>query len=175
MSIRQLSLEPLTQDRFAPFGDVIEVGDNPGFQINDGMATRYHDLARIDVSKEQGRPIVSIVTARPNTFPFVVKCLQRYPLSSQAFVPLTGRPFIVVVAEAGATAEPKQLSAFVTNGNQGVNYGPGVWHHTLIVPDSDTAFLAIDRGGPGKNCDQYWFEESERVVLIRADADQSAS
>ncbi|MDR8731728.1 Ureidoglycolate lyase [Burkholderia pseudomultivorans] len=177
MSIRQLSLEPLTKDRFAPFGDVIEIAGHSGFQINDGMATRYHDLARIDVSQEQGRPIVSIVTARPNTPPYLVNCLQRYPLSSQAFVPLTGHPFIVVVAEAEAdtAAAPKRLSAFVTDGKQGVNYRPGIWHHTLIVPNNDAVFLAIDRGGPGKNCDQHWFAQEDRVLLVQADASDGTS
>ncbi|WP_454806690.1 ureidoglycolate lyase [Paraburkholderia fungorum] len=167
--MKRLLLEPLTKDRFAPFGDVIEVGDNPGFQINDGMARRYHDLVHIDVAREHGRPIVSIVTTLPNTLPFVVKYVQRYPLSSQAFVPLTGAPFVIVVAVPEEAEEPKQLSAFITNGKQGVNYRPGVWHHTLIVPDRDAAFLVIDRGGPGKNCDQHWFDESERWTLVRAD------
>ncbi|MEX4002125.1 ureidoglycolate lyase [Paraburkholderia sp. EG285A] len=166
MSIKQLPVEPLTRDRFAPFGDVIEVADKQGFQINEGMARRYHDLARIDVTQEHGRPIVSILTTRPNTFPFVVKCVQRYPLSSQAFIPLTGCPFVVVVAE-DRDAGPKQLSAFITDGKQGINYRPGAWHHTLIVPDREAAFVVIDRGGPGENCDQHWFEETDRLVLIR--------
>jgi ureidoglycolate lyase len=169
MSIKRLPLEPLTPERFAPFGDVIEVGNKQGFLINDGMARRYHDLAHIEVAREHGRPIVSILTTRPNTFPFTVKFLQRYPLSSQAFIPLTGCPFVVVVAEERDADKPKRLSAFLTDGNQGVNYRPGVWHHTLIVPDREAAFLVIDRGGPGEHCDQHWFEEAERAVLIGDD------
>ncbi|MFT4065529.1 ureidoglycolate lyase [Paraburkholderia sp.] len=170
MSIKRLPLEPLTRDRFASFGDVVEIGGKQGFQINDGMARRYHDLAHIDVAREHGRPIVSILTTRPNTFPFTVKCVQRYPLSSQAFIPLTGCPFVVVVAEERNADKPKRLSAFITDGTQGVNYRPGTWHHTLIVPDREAAFLVIDRGGPGENCDQHWFEEADRPVLIHADA-----
>jgi ureidoglycolate lyase len=170
MSIRELSLEPLTKHRFSPFGDVIEIGASPGFQINDGMAKRYHDLAHIDVTREHGRPIVSILTTRPHEFPFIVKCMQRFPLASQAFVPLTGSPFVIVVAEEETAAGPKRLSAFITNGEQGINYRPGVWHHTLIVPDGNATFLVIDRGGPGNHCDQHWFEESERVALLPADA-----
>lgn len=169
MSIKQLPVEPLTQDRFAPFGDVIEVAGKQGFQINEGMARRYHDLARVEVTREHGRPIVSILTTRPNTFPFVVKSVQRYPLSSQAFVPLTGCPFVVVVAE-DRDAGPTRVRAFITNGKQGINYRPGVWHHTLIVPDREAEFLVIDRGGPGENCDQHWFEEADRLVLTGADA-----
>lgn len=174
MSIKQLSIEPLTVERFAPFGDVIETGDRQGFQINDGMAKRYHDLATIDVTREHGRPIVSIVTARPDTFPFTVKTVQRYPLSSQAFVPLTGSPFVVIVAEEQGETNPGRLRAFITDGKQGVNYRPGIWHHTLIVPDIEAAFLVIDRGGPGTNCDQYWFDEPERVVLTHPDAAEKA-
>jgi len=51
-----LRAEPLTRDAFAPFGDVIEAADADRFAINQGFAERFNDLARIDITNEQGQP-----------------------------------------------------------------------------------------------------------------------
>ena len=44
-----LKLEPLTQEAFAPFGDVLEVAGAPDKIINQGLCGRYHDRAQIDI------------------------------------------------------------------------------------------------------------------------------
>ena len=47
--IFQLSPAPLTNDSFAPFGDVIESHGADHFSINQGFAERYNNLASVDV------------------------------------------------------------------------------------------------------------------------------
>ena len=94
----QLAIEPLTRDAFAPFGDVIEAAaDHLSFPINAGTSQRFHDLARLDPG-EGGRLIVSIFRAQPRRLPLAITMLERHPKASQAFMPLAGRPFLVVVA-----------------------------------------------------------------------------
>jgi ureidoglycolate lyase len=165
MHTENLTLEPLTQARFKSFGDVIESTGKQGFSLNDGMAERFHDLATIDVDKARGRPIVSLLNSRPQQFPFVVKFLQRAPLSSQAFIPLTAHPFITVVASTDEQGLPDEVLAFISDGQQGINYRPGVWHHTVLVPYHAARFLVLDRGGPGKNFEEFWFAEPDRLLL----------
>ena len=53
---RQLEINPLNKDAFAPFGDVIEIENAERLMINDGTAERYNDLADIDVASDGGRP-----------------------------------------------------------------------------------------------------------------------
>jgi ureidoglycolate lyase len=43
----------------------------------------------------------------------------------------------------------------VAQGDQGVNYAPGVWHHPLIAVGEVSDFLVIDREGPGDNCEEF--------------------
>ena len=83
--------------------------------------------------------------------------MERHPLGSQAFVPMSERPFAVVVAPPGSAPEPSDLRAFVTNGRQGVHYRPGVWHHPLLVLDQPADVLVIDRVGPGVDLDVVSF------------------
>jgi ureidoglycolate lyase len=93
--------------------------------------------------------------------PRVIKMLERHPLGSQAFIPLLGHPFLVVVAPAGDEPVPGAVRAFRSNGRQGVNYHRGVWHHPVLTIEKRDEFLVVDRSGSGNNCDEHFFSEDE--------------
>jgi ureidoglycolate lyase len=153
---RALVPQALTAEAFAEFGDVIEVGGRPEL-INDGTTQQFADLAGIDTGTEGGRPCVSIYRATPYPLPLPIRMLERHPLGSQLFMPLSGERFLVVVAPAAAVPDRAAVRAFVTNGRQGVNYRRGTWHHPLIAQGGAGEFLVIDRAGAGANCDEFRF------------------
>lgn len=149
-----LDVQPLTREAFAPFGEVIEASDTARhFTINAGNTERYHDLARIEPGPD-GRAIVSIFRGQPRTLPFTVHMMERHPLASQAFIPMSGRPYLVVTAPAGDAPKAADLRVFLARGDQGVNYATGVWHHPLLALGTTCEFVVIDRSGPGHNCDE---------------------
>jgi ureidoglycolate lyase len=153
--MQTLLVEPLTAAAFAPFGDVIAPDSaKQVYPINAGTCLRYHDVATLDVSDRGGRALVSWCRAQPRALPFVVGLLERHPLGSQAFVPLSDRPYLVVVASA-PDARPR---AFLAR-RHGVNYAKGTWHHPLIALEDVSDFLVIDRGGAGDNCDEVALAE----------------
>ena len=166
MSKFELVAVPLSRSAFEPFGDVIETAGDPPSSINQGWAERYHDLAQIDVTAAGGRPLVDLVRTRPRTLPMSIKMVERHALGSQAFVPLARARFIVVVAPAGATPKPSDLRAFTTNGQQGVNYRPGVWHHPLLALDQVSDFLVLHRGGPTEDCEELVFAADEITLRL---------
>lgn len=149
-----LKAVPLTAAAFAPFGEVIEVGGRIPRLINDGTCERYDDLAPVDVSADAGRPLINVFKAEPRKLPFTVRSLERHPLSSQAFYPLDGTPFLVVVAHPGEGPWAQRIRAFRATGDQGVSYRRNTWHHGLLAVGRTSRFLVIDRGGPGQNCDE---------------------
>lgn len=153
-----LKIEPLTSAAFQSFGDVIEASQaGLHFSINNGFAERFHDLARIDVSALGGQPIISIFKATPRDFPMRLVMLERHPLGSQAFIPMSSQPFLVVVAPAGDAPEVQRLRCFLAAPGQGVNYARGTWHHPLIALHAPSDFLVLDRAGAKEdaNCDEY--------------------
>lgn len=163
MSGIELKPLPLTPERFAPFGDVIAAGRAAELAMNEARFERFDDLARVDVSG--GRLNVSVVRCRtPTALPYRFDMVERHPLGSQAFVPLNGQRFVVVVAEPGESVEIGNLHAFVSNGRQGINYHRGTWHMPLIALEAGQEFLVIDRAGEGANCDQLIL--GERVTLL---------
>ena len=156
----KLDIKPLTKENFAPFGDVISVAENDHFLINDGSTERYHDLAKIELLNE-GRALINIFRATPLDYPLNIKLVERHPLGSQAFIPMNGRPYLVLVAPAGKTVAPADLVVFIAASDQGVNYHAGTWHHPVLALEEVSDFLVVDRGGEGNNCDELFFDEKD--------------
>jgi ureidoglycolate lyase len=163
--MRELTPEPLTAEAFAPFGSVIEAGDDAvKLDINQGHAVRYDRLAEIDAADEGGVPVISLFRARPLA-ELVLKTFERHPLGSQSFVPLSGRPYLVAVAPAG-DFDAAKVQLFRADGHQGVHYRKGVWHHFLLVLE-ESDFLVVDRAGSGENCEEIALEPSGEIKVRR--------
>jgi len=163
-----LHAKPLTQKAFQRFGDVIEVSDDAEtISINYGLTERYHALTKLDVTDEAGQGIISIFRSSPKaccsitdeTGQLTIDCMERHPLSSQAFYPLSANAYLVVVAPAGEF-DVSKLQVFIAQGNQGVNYHIGTWHHYSLALGNTSDFLVVDRQGAGKNCDEITLEST---------------
>lgn len=170
MTVNKLNIEPLTQQAFSAFGDVIETDQRSFRMINNGSTRRYHSLSQVETAfpADGDQAIISIFRAQVIKMPLTIRMLERHPLGSQAFVPLLGRPFLIVVAPPTSDEKPQTdlIRAFITNGKQGVNYKRGTWHHpVLAIGNEDDEFLVVDREGSGNNCDEYFFEKNEFMIL----------
>ncbi|HET8897385.1 MAG TPA: ureidoglycolate lyase [Rhodanobacteraceae bacterium] len=148
-----LTTAPLGATAFAPYGDVIEARGTVD-PINQGMGGRSRDLARVDVTADQGRAAISVITCQPEPLPLRLRLMERHPLGSQAFVPLNGQRYVVVVAPAGAPPARDELRAFLCRGDQGINYHRGIWHHPMLALGHECQFAEFHRAGPGNNCDE---------------------
>lgn len=151
--------ENLTAEAFSMFGDVIETATAREEKIiNEGNTIRFHDLATLALTGKNGTPLVNIFRSKPLTLPITITMLERHPLSSQAFYPLSGNPYLVVVAPAGKLEET-EIRVFLARADQGVNYHPGTWHHYSLALHDTSDFLVIDRGSltqesDEENCDE---------------------
>lgn len=153
--LRRLPVTRLTAEDFAPFGQVIERGSRVGFAINDASSQRFTDLAQLETDSD-GRLALSIFQARARIPPYMLNKLERHPLGSQAFMPLNGQSFLIVVSATRPEPDDPdaaELKVFVSNGEQGINFRRGVWHHPLLAL-SYGDFLVADRLGPGDNCEE---------------------
>lgn len=151
-----LSTQPLTAAAFAPFGEVIEVSGTPDKIINQGMCGRHHDLAQLDFG--DGKAGISLFDAKARQFPHVVDMVERHPDGSQAFIPVSGVPMLVIVAEdQGGT--PVNLQAFVSQPGQSINLHRGVWHGVLAPIEKPGQFIVVDRIGDGPNLEEHWFDD----------------
>jgi ureidoglycolate lyase len=156
MTVR-IKAEKLTADAFAPYGDVLDASFEPDKLINQGRCGRFHDRATLDFA--DGRAGVSIFKGEMETLPLSLEMVERHPEGSQAFVPMSADPFLVVVArdEAGTPVEPK---AFLTESGQAINFHRGTWHGVLTPLSEPGLFAVVDRIGDGANLEEHWFDQN---------------
>ncbi len=158
-----IKVEPLTADVFEPFGEILEAVGDPDMVINQGLSGRYHDLARIDVAGDGARAGISLFRSEKRTLPYQLDLVERHPLGSQAFLPMTMEPFLVIVCpdEDGRPGKPR---AFRTRPGQGVNYLRNTWHGVLTPLSDPGLFAVIDRIGNGSNLEEYTFDAAYTVT-----------
>jgi ureidoglycolate lyase len=138
--------EPLTEEAFAPFGQVIARGDM-------AMELRGDEVFHLNVLHYDRRPL---------------RCdhLNRHHRATQALVALSGKPTLVVVApqdlDFSDRGHLEGVRAFICDGSAGINLALGTWHwgpyplsdHVDLVnvqgkffdTDNEVAFLERDLG-----------------------------
>ena len=153
---RDIVIEAMDGADFAPFGDLLSVSGAPDRIINQGLCGRWHDQARIDIV--DGRPGISLFQSEARILPLALAMVESHPLGSQAFVPMSLDPFLVVVApDHGGT--PGRPRAFRTTTGQAVNIGRNIWHGVLTPLHAPGLFAVIDRIGDGANLEEHWFDQ----------------
>ena len=150
--MRTVRALPLEAGAFAPYGTVLTAGRGEDRIINAGLCHRWHDQCRPDVA--DGAVGVSVFEAEARTTPLALDLIERHPLGSQAFLPLTGHPFLVIVAD-GPDAVPR---AFVTAPHAGIQFHRGTWHGVLTPLHAPGLFAVIDYGGGRPNLEEHRFE-----------------
>jgi ureidoglycolate lyase len=147
--VKTLRPAPLTAAAFAPFGDVLDASGDFRL-INAGLCRRHHDRATLDFGPE-GRAGISIFQAEPRALPYHFDLIERHPDGSQAFLPMTAAPFLIIVATSPAAAP----LAFLTDGAQGINLHRGTWHGVLTPLHAPGLFAVVDRIGPTPNLEEH--------------------
>ena len=160
-SAGDITIEPLAATAFAPFGEVIDISGTPDVTINRGKCHRYNDLVTLDMI--DGTVGVSLFDATAYALPLTLDLIERHPLGSQAFLPMSTIPFLVIVAE-DEDDKPVRPRAWLTNGAQGVNYHRNTWHGVLTPLHEPALFSVVDRIGEGRNLDEVILIPPYRVV-----------
>ena len=140
-----LKAEPLTSAAFLPYGEVIECPAMPGrTYFEDAMASL----------RPKARPSISLIVAEPLAkLPLRSTRMERHEYSSQSFIPQEGGRWLAIVAphardaRGGAADKPMpdmaRARAFLCRPDQGVTYGPNVWHHPFTALDRQARFVIV--------------------------------
>lgn len=156
-----IRITPITAEGFAPFGDLLDCAGAPDKLINQGKCGRYHDRASLDFA--DGRAGLSLFKAELRRLPLKLDMMERHPLGSQAFIPMSHDAFLVICAE-DAGNRPGKPRAFLTEAGQAINFHRGTWHGVLTPISGSGLFAVVDRIGAGENLEEHWFDTAYEVV-----------
>ncbi len=122
-----VTVEPLTAEAFAPFGDVLALPSEPG--------RTYYNEALANRRPEAGASLSLSLREATAALPLTVTLLERHEFSSQTFVPIDAGQYLVVVAPHAADGGPdrERARALRARRDQGVTYKADTWHHGLTV------------------------------------------
>lgn len=163
--LRTVIAEPLSEEAFCPFGEIVEVAAAGVVQtINAGTCLKHASAVQLDYEAEGGRAALHIYHVRPLPLPIRIERFERHNLGSQTFLPLNGNPYLVVVAPPGEFSIGA-VRVFEASGTQGVTYRRGTWHHFCLALDAESRFVVIDREGDGVDCDEIALLPSERFAI----------
>ena len=129
--------QPLSEDAFAPYGDVLAAPRDFG---------RTYFEKGLQSGRANAWPSLSVTHSRPlPKLPLEAKVMERHEFSSQSFMPLEVARWLVVVAPSGADGgpDPSGAVAFWVPPGQGVTYHMGTWHHPLTALDRPARFAVF--------------------------------
>ncbi len=153
--MKSIKVQPLTTAAFKFYGDVLEAVGAADKVINQGRCRRFHDLAMLDFA--DGQAGISIFKSETYMLPIKLELVERHLEGSQAFIPMSQNPFLVVVAD-DQNGTPTNPQAFLTTAGQAINLHRGVWHGVLTPLNEPGLFAVVDRIGAGANLEEHHFE-----------------
>lgn len=162
MTALSLKVGPITAEAFASFGQVIDLTNTP-ITINEGMCQRFSDLADIDIV--DGKPGLSLFQSKLRTLPYTCDLLERHPLGSQCFIPMSDGAMLVVVApdDGGKPAAPQ---AFIATNDVAINISRNTWHGVLSPIEGSGRYAVIDRIGEGANLEEHRLQQPLAITKI---------
>jgi ureidoglycolate lyase len=132
-----LPLFPLTEAAFAPFGTLVEYAR---------LEHRRVLVRELQNSQPDARANLDFATVPMHTLPVTATVMERHLFSSQSFVPIDVKRYLVVVAPdalAGGGPDMAHARVFAASGRQSVTYRAGVWHHPLTALDREDIFVIV--------------------------------
>lgn len=159
--VRDLVLQPLEPEAFAPYGDVLAGVGEPAAQTGWWRFWRASTYEH-----ERGTVKLSVWTVE--RIPFVVDELERHLLETQAYVP-RGTPYAIVVAppSAGDMPDLDRLTAFSSDGTRGFRLHRGTWHHYPFALHESASFVTIHAREGGTADDMDMREDFEQLTGVR--------
>lgn len=124
-----LTVQPMTRDTFAPYGELIGERGSVELDLDGGNAS----------------VAAQTVESRPMTFDFIGRHLR----SEQFFAPLGGTKSIIAVAppceDGNAVPDANKMAAFLVDGSSAFKLHRGTWHVSAFPVQERATFLVLDR------------------------------
>lgn len=143
---------PLTPESIKPFGEALTSEGREQLALVNDEELGYRgtiDGFRSDLLLESEAP-VEFLMPRFRVREFRVLFMERHPEFTQTYVPVTGAPYVWVLASPDARLEngvpaPNDLQAFVNPGDIGIRMHGGTWHEAPMPLRDGLRFVVLSQ------------------------------
>ena len=135
----KMKVEELTDQAFAPFGNVLGRPSLEEPTISDEVADvwlGFSDLMGIGASNAKDVTYLKI-----HSNPDKYNQIERHLTSAEAFIPLEGRSILIVVP--AGEPDMSQCKAFLMDGSKGVLLKKGTWHAVPYLLTEYASYLVL--------------------------------
>lgn len=155
-----LRIEPADYDTIAPYGELI--GPDP--RVEPRPSVFYEGTANYAFTEFSSDEDTILIMSRAQPRELAVQYLERHFKHTQTFIPLGGKPFVMVLAPPteGDVPNLDAVRAFFFDGSAGMCLKVGCWHEFPFAVTPDTDLVSILR------------DETYRAVGQKSDVDGEA-
>lgn len=142
-TVHEIPVRAATAEALAPYG--VLLGSDCGVEP---LPIDFYG-GTVDVRKPGAfrcDSAVDVTVCRLQPRPLELEYLERHPCHTQAFIPLSGRPFLAVFAPAtvdNALPALDALQAFRFDGSAGFMMFENVWHEFPLAEEPDTDVIVL--------------------------------
>ena len=139
---RPLPLRAATEVALRPFGALLGQGPAEAEGSSDFYKGHLRMARPVEFSCDHPVDLQLATLARRTG---AVRYLERHFQHTQTFIPLGGKPFVMVLAPPsnGPMPEVAAVQAFHFDGRQGVMLNRGVWHEFPFALEDDTDLVVV--------------------------------
>lgn len=138
---RILTPVPATPEALAGYGWVL--GPSEGHRLDD--ASPYREAWVSMPAAFRGNEDVCLQIVSFQKRPLKVRWMEYHTKHTQSFIPLAGKPFVMVLGKPTDTGapDPATVQAFAFDGTAGVVMDTGVWHEVPFPINGLTHFACV--------------------------------
>jgi ureidoglycolate lyase len=147
---RMIPVKPASAAALAPYGRIL--GRGAGIAPSDsGFYSGSVAITKPVSFQSDSDTCLSLATIQPRAFE--LEHIERHYKHTQAFIPLGGKPFIVVFGAPTEGPEPDfdKLEAFRFDGTDGFCMHIGTWHEFPFALEPNTDVIVILRNETNRN------------------------
>ena len=160
---RRVRSQPISAEAFFPFGFLLEAPD---------AGVRQNFAATVFNGRASAKANLALVHEHPAAERITATLLERHPLSTQSFFPLSVQRYLVVVCASTHSGDPdlESLRAFECRGDQAVSYRASVWHMGIRTLDAPGVFaMLVHEDGSALDCEFREVTPFDVVIGSRGD------
>lgn len=164
--MRQIKVEKLTHEAFAPFGNFANLINPSADKLGEEPVEFFRDMLQLHVSPEH---MISYSTTRCVPRPFIIDTLEYHSHCWEANVPLDN-PIILQVAPATNVNDPLPLDkmrAFYIPVGTVVSIKAGVWHWGPFALDNKVSNVLVNlpERTYANDCIVRTLDDSEKIEI----------